>query len=78
MSSHPFRKAPLFYQKSASFLIEKRLFSTRKEALFYRALFQDFMNVRRISCHLSDISFKVFDSMSGSSEDSSEESTTGN
>jgi hypothetical protein len=32
------RKAPLFYQKSASFLLEKRLISGRKEALFFLAL----------------------------------------
>ena len=29
------RNEALFYQKSASFLIEKRFISTRKEALFY-------------------------------------------
>ena len=32
------RNAPLFWEKSASFLIEKCLISDRKEALFFLAL----------------------------------------
>ena len=39
LSLLPFRKAPHFYEKSASFLVEKRLISMRKETLFFLALF---------------------------------------
>jgi hypothetical protein len=35
LSLHPFRKAPHFYEKRGTFLIEKRHISPRNEALFF-------------------------------------------